>query len=71
MPRYTAVLDACVLVPITLADTLLRIAEKDLYRPLWSDLILPRRRKPRRRSIRASTSSSASRTCAKRSMMRW
>jgi alkylhydroperoxidase family enzyme len=40
MARYTAVLDACVLVPITLADTLLRVAEKGLYRPLWSDRIL-------------------------------
>src|SRR5215471_17815630 len=40
MPRYTVVLDACVLVPIALADTLLRIAEKGLYRPLWSDRIL-------------------------------
>jgi hypothetical protein len=28
------VLDACVLVPIALADTLLRLAERDLYRPL-------------------------------------
>jgi hypothetical protein len=34
------VLDACVLVPIALADTLLRIAEKGLYRPLWSERIL-------------------------------
>ena len=40
MPRYSAVLDACALVPIALADTLLRIAEKGLYRPLWSDRIL-------------------------------
>ena len=40
MPRYTAVLDACVLVPIALADTLLRVAEKGLYQPLWSDRIL-------------------------------
>jgi hypothetical protein len=40
MPRYTAVLDACVLVPIALADTLLRLAEKGLYRPLWTDRIL-------------------------------
>jgi hypothetical protein len=32
MPRYTAVLDACVLVPLALADTLLRVAEKGLYR---------------------------------------
>jgi predicted nucleic acid-binding protein len=40
MARYTAVLDACVLVPITLADTLLRVAERELYRPLWSERIL-------------------------------
>lgn len=40
MPRYTALLDACVLVPITLADTLLRLAERELYRPLWSERIL-------------------------------
>jgi hypothetical protein len=31
MARYTVVLDACVLVPIALADTLLRIAEHGLY----------------------------------------
>ena len=40
MPRYAVVLDACVLAPIALADTLLRIAEKGLYRPLWSERIL-------------------------------
>jgi hypothetical protein len=40
MPRYTALLDACTLVPIALADTLLRVAEKGLYRPLWSERIL-------------------------------
>jgi hypothetical protein len=40
LPRYTALLDACVLVPIALADTLLRVAERELYRPLWSDRIL-------------------------------
>ena len=40
MARYTAVLDACVLVPIALADTLFRVAEKGLYRPLWTDRIL-------------------------------
>ena len=28
------------LVPVALADTLLRVAEKGLYRPLWSDRIL-------------------------------
>ena len=40
MARYTAVLEACVLVPVALADTLLRVAEKGLFRPLWSDRIL-------------------------------
>jgi hypothetical protein len=40
MPRYAAVLDACVLVPVVLADTLLRVAEKGLYRPVWSERIL-------------------------------
>lgn len=40
MARFSALLDACVLVPIALADTLLRLAEADLYRPLWSQRIL-------------------------------
>ncbi|ACU54552.1 conserved hypothetical protein [Acidimicrobium ferrooxidans DSM 10331] len=40
MARYAVVLDACVLVPVTLADTLLRLAELGLYRPLWSKRIL-------------------------------
>lgn len=40
MTKYSALLDACVLVPISLADTLLRLAEVGLYRPLWSERIL-------------------------------
>lgn len=40
MTRSSALLDACVLVPIALTDTLLRLAEADLYRPLWSTAIL-------------------------------
>jgi hypothetical protein len=40
MPRYTAVLDACVLVPVVLSDTLLRVAEAGRYRPLWTERIL-------------------------------
>ena len=39
---YAAVLDACALVPVSLADTLLRIAEHGLYRPLWSEQLLLR-----------------------------
>jgi predicted nucleic acid-binding protein len=38
---YSAVLDACVLLPMPLADTLLRMAETPrLYLPKWSDSIL-------------------------------
>lgn len=40
MARFTVVLDACVLVPVVLADTLLRIAERELYLPLWTGRIL-------------------------------
>jgi hypothetical protein len=36
-----AVLDACVLIPMPLADTLLRLAEEPaLYRPRWSSQII-------------------------------
>jgi predicted nucleic acid-binding protein len=35
-----AVLDACVLVPAALRDTLLRAAAKGLYRLVWTDLLL-------------------------------
>jgi len=36
----TVLLDACVLVPMPLADTLLSLAEAQLFHPAWSDLIL-------------------------------
>src|SRR3974390_192462 len=39
--EYAAVLDACVLAPMPLCDTLLRLAEHPaFFRPLWSGLIL-------------------------------
>ena len=37
---FPALLDACVLYPFTLRDTLLRCAERDLYQPYWSNEIL-------------------------------
>ena len=37
---YAALLDANVLVPTALCDTLLRLAGADFYRPLWSERIL-------------------------------
>lgn len=39
-PGSCAVLDACVLFPAALRDTLLRAFEKDLYRAYWSQEIL-------------------------------
>ena len=39
--EYSAVLDACVLVPVSLCDVLLRLAEEPaMYRPLWSECIM-------------------------------
>lgn len=38
--RYGAVLDANVLVPVALCDTLLRLAADHFYRPFWSERIL-------------------------------
>ncbi len=37
---FSAVLDTNVLYPFSLRDTLLRLAELDLYTPLWSARIL-------------------------------
>lgn len=37
---FPALLDACVLYPAYLCDTLLRLAEAEAYRPLWSNDIL-------------------------------
>lgn len=40
MSSFVVVLDACVLIPAPLRDTLLRAAEADLYRAQWSEDIL-------------------------------
>lgn len=40
MARFSVLLDACVLVPIALTDTLLRSADAGLFRPLWSERII-------------------------------
>jgi len=40
MPVFIALLDACVLYPAALRDTLLRAAPRGLYRPQWSALII-------------------------------
>lgn len=40
MPGFIALLDACVLYPAALRDTLLRAALRDLYRPHWSAQII-------------------------------
>jgi predicted nucleic acid-binding protein len=37
---FPALLDTCVLYPVYLCDTLLRLAEAETYRPLWSNDIL-------------------------------
>jgi len=42
---FSVLLDANVLVPNALRDTLLRIAEADFYRPLWSQDILAETRR--------------------------
>jgi predicted nucleic acid-binding protein len=40
---FAVVLDTCVLYPAHLRDTLVRLAERGLYRPLWSSDIIDER----------------------------
>jgi hypothetical protein len=37
---FRVVLDACVVIPMPLADTLLRLAGARLYLPKWTDRIM-------------------------------
>ena len=39
LPRFIAVLDACVLYPVPFRDLLLSLASAGLYKPKWSALI--------------------------------
>lgn len=38
-PRFTAILDACVLYPAPIRDILLNLADLEIYTPKWSELI--------------------------------
>lgn len=38
--RFPVVIDACALIPYQLCDLLLRLAEQDVFQPLWSEEIL-------------------------------
>jgi predicted nucleic acid-binding protein len=40
VPSFAAVLDTCVLYPFSLGDTLMRLAERELFDLFWSDRIL-------------------------------
>jgi len=52
----SAVLDACVLVPMALCDLLLRLAEEPaMYRPVWSEQILTEMAKALKTKLRRSS----------------
>jgi hypothetical protein len=38
-PRFTAILDACVLYPAPIRDILLNLADLEIYAPKWSEII--------------------------------
>lgn len=40
MARFTAFLDACVIVPLAPCDTMVRMADAGAFRPVWSQNVL-------------------------------
>lgn len=65
--EYAVILDACVLVPMPLCDTLLRLAEEPaIYRPLWSEKILEEVGKALEQKLNRSPFQRERRICAMR-----
>ncbi len=56
---FRAVLDACVLYPASIRDTLLRLAEYELYDPVWSAEILDEMQRNLVEDLRATDETAA------------
>ena len=67
---FPAFLDTCVLYSSTLRDTLLRIAEADAFRPLWSADVLAELKSVSnvRRTLTRSRRRGLSSSCSRRSL---